>query len=52
MDNQHIIEQKKQLIEVMQQENELLDKILNLQTILHNYVKEKNWENLQTPQEA
>lgn len=46
MDNQHIIEQKKQLIEVMQQENELLDKILNLQTILHNYVKEKNWENL------
>jgi hypothetical protein len=46
MDSQHIIEQKKQLIEVMQQENELLDKILNLQTILHNYVKEKNWENL------
>lgn len=46
MDDQVIIEQKKKLIEVMQNENSLLDKILEQQTILHECVKEKNWEKL------
>ena len=41
-----IIECKKSLIQVMEEENQLLDKILELQTVLHQLVKEKNWENL------
>jgi len=40
------IEKKKSLIEVMEQENELLDKILETQNALHQYVREKNWDNL------
>ena len=41
-----IVESKKCLIDVMQRENELLDKILETQTELHNFVREKNWESL------
>lgn len=41
-----IIEKKQELIGVMQEENALLDKILSAQTVLHNCVKEKNWEEL------
>lgn len=41
-----IIEKKQELIGVMQEENALLDKILSVQTVLHNCVKEKNWEEL------
>lgn len=41
-----IIESKKSLIQVMEEENELLDKILELQTFLHQLVRDKNWENL------
>lgn len=41
-----IIEKKQKLIKVMQEENALLDKILKAQTVLHNCVKEKNWEEL------
>lgn len=41
-----VIEKKQELIGVMQEENALLDKILSVQTVLHNCVKEKNWEEL------
>lgn len=41
-----VIEKKQELISVMQEENALLDKILSVQTVLHNCVKEKNWEEL------
>lgn len=41
-----LLEKKKDLIEVMQKENELLDEILKTQTDLHNLVKEKNWDGL------
>lgn len=41
-----VIEKKQKLIGVMQEENALLDKILSVQTVLHNCVKEKNWEEL------
>ncbi len=46
MTEQIVIEQKKKLIEVMQSENSLLDKILEQQAVLHGCVKEKNWEKL------
>ena len=39
-----VVESKKCLIDVMQRENELLDKILETQTELHDFVREKNWE--------
>ena len=39
-----VVESKKCLIDVMQRENDLLDKILETQTELHNFVREKNWE--------
>lgn len=41
-----VIEKKQELIGVMQEENALLDKILSVQTVLHNCVKGKNWEEL------
>lgn len=41
-----LIESKKCLIDVMQKENSLLDEILQTQTELHNFVREKNWEGL------
>lgn len=41
-----VIEKKKELISVMQEENALLDNILSVQTVLHSCVKEKNWEEL------
>ena len=41
-----ILAQKQNLISVMQEENALLDKILEQQTLLHNCVKEKDWEKL------
>ena len=41
-----IIEQKQNLVSVMQEENALLDKILEQQTILHDCVREKDWEKL------
>ena len=44
--NETILAQKKNLISVMQEENALLDKILEQQTLLHNCVKEKDWEKL------
>ena len=40
------IKNKEQLIEIIQSENDLLDDILQQQTLLHNCVKEKNWEKL------
>ncbi|MCR5123854.1 MAG: MSCRAMM family adhesin SdrC [Treponema sp.] len=39
-----VVESKKCLIDVMQRENDLLDKILETQTELHNFVRKKNWE--------
>lgn len=39
-----VVESKKCLIDVMQRENELLDRILETQTELHDFVREKNWE--------
>ncbi len=42
------IETKQKLIAVMQQENELLDVILEQQTILHECVAEKNWMHLES----
>lgn len=42
------IEIKQKLIAVMQQENELLDVILEQQTILHECVTEKNWMHLES----
>ncbi|MBR1404590.1 MAG: hypothetical protein IJ558_10470 [Treponema sp.] len=44
--NDTIIAQKENLISVMQEENALLDKILEQQTLLHNCVKEKDWDSL------
>lgn len=41
-----IIEQKKELISVMQEENSLLDVILKQQEIVHNCVRERNWDDL------
>ena len=41
------IETKQKLIAVMQQENDLLDVILEQQTLLHECVTEKNWMHLQ-----
>ena len=41
-----IIATKENLISVMQEESALLDKILEQQTLLHNCVKEKDWEAL------
>ncbi|WP_407428637.1 hypothetical protein [Treponema sp.] len=41
-----IIAQKQNLVSVMQEENVLLDKILEQQTLLHNCVKEKDWDTL------
>ena len=43
---QTIIESKQNLVSVMQEENALLDKILEQQTLLHNCVKEKDWDSL------
>lgn len=42
-----IIECKKALVQVMEEENKLLDGILDLQVLLHQLVRDKNWENLQ-----
>ena len=44
--NNTIIAQKENLLSVMQEENALLDKILEQQTLLHNCVKEKDWDSL------
>lgn len=44
--NDSIIATKESLISVMQEENALLDKILEQQSILHNCVREKDWEKL------
>ena len=41
-----IIAHKENLVSVMQEENALLDKILEQQTLLHNCVREKDWEKL------
>ncbi|MCR4822796.1 MAG: hypothetical protein K5873_07985 [Treponema sp.] len=43
---ENILTQKENLISVMQEENSLLDKILEQQTLLHNCVKEKDWDKL------
>lgn len=42
-----IIECKKALVQVMEEENKLLDGILDLQVLLHQLVRDKNWESLQ-----
>ncbi len=39
-----IIAHKENLASVMQEENALLDKILEQQTLLHNCVRDKDWE--------
>lgn len=44
--NDTIIAHKENLVSVMQEENSLLDRILEQQTLLHNCVKEKDWEKL------
>lgn len=41
-----VIARKESLLSVMQEENALLDKILEQQTVLHDCVKEKDWETL------
>ena len=41
-----IIAHKENLVSVMQEENALLDKILEQQTLLHNCVRDKDWESL------
>lgn len=41
-----IIAAKESLVSVMQEESALLDKILEQQTLLHNCVKEKDWDEL------
>ncbi len=41
-----LIDRKANLVSVMQEENALLDKILEQQTLLHDCVKEKDWEKL------
>lgn len=46
MDDREVIEKKKAMIQVMQEESSLLDKILNQQAVLHSCVKEKNWDKL------
>ncbi len=46
MSSQKLIEKKNELIQVIQDENILLDKILNQQNLLHECVKEKNWDKL------
>lgn len=46
MCSQNLIEKKNELIQVIQDENILLDKILNQQNLLHGCVKEKNWDKL------
>lgn len=46
MDGREIIEKKQKLVKVMQEENSLLDKILSQQTVLHDCVREKDWEKL------
>lgn len=46
MDDREVIEKKKAMIQVMQEESSLLDKILNQQAVLHLCVKEKNWDKL------
>ena len=38
---------KKQLTQVMASENEILDCMLNEQSLLHDNVKERNWEQLE-----
>lgn len=40
------IECKQSLIQVMEEENRLLDEILELQAVLHQLVKEKDWSRL------
>ena len=44
--DEKLIAHKENLVSVMQEENELLDRILEQQTLLHNCVKEKDWEQL------
>lgn len=44
--NETIIANKEKLVSVMQEENVLLDKILEQQSLLHACVKEKDWEKL------
>ena len=46
IEQSEIIARKANLVSVMQEENALLDRILEQQTILHNCVKEKDWEKL------
>ena len=41
-----IIAHKENLVSVMQEESALLDKILEQQTVLHDCVKDKDWEML------
>ena len=41
-----IIAHKENLVSVMQEENALLDKILEQQTVLHDCVRDKDWEML------
>ena len=41
------VEEKQQLIAVMQQENALLDTILAQQTVLHNCVTKRDWAGLE-----
>jgi hypothetical protein len=41
-----IIAHKENLVSVMQEESALLDKILEQQTLLHNCVRDKDWEML------
>lgn len=40
------LETKKQLIEIMKEEDSLLDKILQQQTLLHDNCRGKDWEEL------
>ena len=44
--NETIIANKERLVSVMQEENVLLDKILEQQSLLHACVKDKDWEKL------
>lgn len=44
--NDTIIVHKQNLVSVMQEENALLDKILEQQTVLHDCVRDKDWEML------
>lgn len=47
MTEQMEIENKKELVSVMEDENVLLDKILEQQSVIHISVKEKKWDVLQ-----